>query len=217
MTLSPVPGAFDHSPDIRSLTQDEALATLRRAAEAGLVHSVSNNQEGIWYICNCCTCSCGDPARHGRAGHGQRGRPLGLRQPGRRRRVHGLRRLRGALPVRRPDAGRTSSRSTAVRCVGCGVCVPVCPENALVPRAPARGRGAAAAGHRSGLALGARRRARVGFGGGVVGKGNSANFAVWATARVALTAKRICSSTPCGALALGTHNSTRQAQRVARR
>jgi electron transport complex protein RnfB len=41
------------------LNRDEALATLRRAAEAGLVHSVSNNQEGIFYICNCCTCSCG--------------------------------------------------------------------------------------------------------------------------------------------------------------
>jgi electron transport complex protein RnfB len=59
MVMSSTPGAFDHSPMIRSLTQDEALATLRRAAEAGLVHTVSNNQEGVWYICNCCTCSCG--------------------------------------------------------------------------------------------------------------------------------------------------------------
>ena len=23
------------------------------------MHSVSNSQEGHWYICNCCTCSCG--------------------------------------------------------------------------------------------------------------------------------------------------------------
>ena len=29
------------------------------AADAGLVHSVSNNQSDLWYICNCCTCSCG--------------------------------------------------------------------------------------------------------------------------------------------------------------
>jgi heterodisulfide reductase subunit A-like polyferredoxin len=35
------------------------MATLRRAAEAGLVHSVSNSAEGVYYICNCCTCSCG--------------------------------------------------------------------------------------------------------------------------------------------------------------
>jgi Na+-translocating ferredoxin:NAD+ oxidoreductase RNF subunit RnfB len=59
MIMNETPGAFDQSPDIRALTKDEAMATLHRAAEAGLVHSVMNNQEGLWYICNCCTCSCG--------------------------------------------------------------------------------------------------------------------------------------------------------------
>jgi Pyruvate/2-oxoacid:ferredoxin oxidoreductase delta subunit len=59
MAMSQQPGQFDNRPGIRSQTRDEALATLERAAEAGLVHSVSNNQEGLWYICNCCTCSCG--------------------------------------------------------------------------------------------------------------------------------------------------------------
>jgi electron transport complex protein RnfB len=59
MTMSRVPGAFDNNPVIQALSQEEALATLERAARAGLVHSVSNNQEGLWYICNCCTCSCG--------------------------------------------------------------------------------------------------------------------------------------------------------------
>lgn len=59
MILDPRPDAFEKSPVIRALTRDEAMGTLRRAAEAGLVHSVSNNQEGVYYICNCCTCSCG--------------------------------------------------------------------------------------------------------------------------------------------------------------
>lgn len=59
MTLSTKPGVFDNSSYVRALTQAEAMATLRRAAEAGLVHSVSNNQKDVWYICNCCTCSCG--------------------------------------------------------------------------------------------------------------------------------------------------------------
>jgi electron transport complex protein RnfB len=58
MVFSKKPGAFDGNPDIRSLTHQDALDTLKRAAEAGLVHSVSNNQRGTWYICNCCTCSC---------------------------------------------------------------------------------------------------------------------------------------------------------------
>jgi len=59
MTLSSMPGAFDHNRTIRALTRDEAMDTLSRAADAGLVHSVGNNQEGLWYICNCCSCSCG--------------------------------------------------------------------------------------------------------------------------------------------------------------
>jgi heterodisulfide reductase subunit A-like polyferredoxin len=59
MAMSTVPGAFDHSSVIKALSREEAHATLDRAAEAGLVHSVSNSQEGLWYVCNCCTCSCG--------------------------------------------------------------------------------------------------------------------------------------------------------------
>ncbi len=59
MVFSAVPGAFDHASDVRVQTREESLATLRRASEAGLVHTVENNQDRSGYICNCCTCSCG--------------------------------------------------------------------------------------------------------------------------------------------------------------
>ncbi|TET80654.1 MAG: 4Fe-4S ferredoxin, partial [Anaerolineales bacterium] len=59
MVFNQRPGAFDRSSTIKAVTHEESMATLRRAAEAGLVHSVSNNQQGMSYICNCCTCSCG--------------------------------------------------------------------------------------------------------------------------------------------------------------
>lgn len=59
MAMHPRPNAFEKHPVIRALSQEEAMGTLRRAAEAGLVHSVSNSVEGTYYICNCCTCSCG--------------------------------------------------------------------------------------------------------------------------------------------------------------
>ena len=59
MSISSRPGAFDGAPSIRSLTKEEAYSTLQVAADAGLVHSISNKQEGHWYICNCCSCSCG--------------------------------------------------------------------------------------------------------------------------------------------------------------
>ena len=59
MLLGSYPGSFDNTENIKALSLQEALDTLQLAAESGLVHSVSNRQEGIWYICNCCTCSCG--------------------------------------------------------------------------------------------------------------------------------------------------------------
>jgi ferredoxin len=59
MALSELPGAYDGHPDIRALDREGAYATLRKAADAGLVHSISNKKDGHWYICNCCTCSCG--------------------------------------------------------------------------------------------------------------------------------------------------------------
>jgi electron transport complex protein RnfB len=59
MILSQKPGAFDNSPLFHPLTMEQALDTLQRAAKAGLVHSVSNVQEEVSYICNCCTCGCG--------------------------------------------------------------------------------------------------------------------------------------------------------------
>lgn len=126
------PGVFDNHPVITSLTREEAMQTLQRAADAGLVHSVSNNQEGLYYICNCCTCSCGI--------------------------LRGLAELGIANAVARSafvnrvdeelcngcelciDACQFDALSLAdeffvkvneTRCLGCGVCVSTCIENAL--------------------------------------------------------------------------------------
>ncbi len=59
LLMDPRPNMYDNATLIHRLTRDEAMATLRRAANAGLVHTVSNNTEGTYYICSCCTCSCG--------------------------------------------------------------------------------------------------------------------------------------------------------------
>ena len=47
MAFSEIPGAFDGNSHYKALTQEEAVATLQRASEAGLVHSVSNSQKGL--------------------------------------------------------------------------------------------------------------------------------------------------------------------------
>lgn len=133
MVFSPVPGTFDQSSTIRAMTQDEALETLHSAARAGLVHTVSNNQEGSYYICNCCTCSCG--LLRGMA-------EMGIANV-----------VARSVFVNSVDADLCMGCEDCVdycqfdalaladellmqvdplRCVGCGVCVPACPEDAMV-------------------------------------------------------------------------------------
>jgi ferredoxin len=130
MILETRPGAFDHQANIRALSQGEALGVLRRAADAGLVHSVSNNQQGVHYICNCCTCSCG--ILRGMAN-------LGIANVVARSAfvnqvdqvvcsACGL--CIEACPF---DALSMADQAVvdAVRCVGCGVCVLNCPDEAM--------------------------------------------------------------------------------------
>ena len=137
MVLSEKPGAFDNSTMVKAQTQEEALATLRRAAQAGLVHSVSNSQSGVSYICNCCTCSCG--ILRGLA-------ELGIANAVARSAF--VNTLDDLLCMACEDCisacqfGALSMHDIVVideaRCVGCGVCVLTCPEGALhLKRRPA--------------------------------------------------------------------------------
>lgn len=139
MILSQKPGAFDHAPQIRPLTLEGAQATLQRAAEAGLVHSVSNVQEEISYICNCCTCACGI----------LRGvTELGIANVV----AHSafINQVDEALCIGCEDCVElcqfqaltlqgTVIQVSSLRCAGCGVCVSSCPGGALgLIRRPAR-------------------------------------------------------------------------------
>ena len=133
MTLSDIPGFYDHAPSVRALTREGALVALRRAAEAGLVHSVSNNRQGrshLWYICNCCTCSCG--LLRGIA-------DLGIANViARSAFVNRVDETLctgcgSCLPCCQFDALSLEDviRVDKLRCLGCGVCVSACPDKAL--------------------------------------------------------------------------------------
>ena len=138
MALSQHPGAFDQSAVVHALSLEEALQTLERAARAGLVHSVSNSQHGLGYICNCCTCACG--VLRGIA-------ELGI-----------LNAVAESAFINTVDQDRCNACAACLEgcqfnalhlemvmmvdplhCVGCGVCVQLCPEGALsLVRRPAQ-------------------------------------------------------------------------------
>lgn len=102
MVFSSIPDAFSDSKEIKALTKDGAYATLKRADEAGLVHCISNNLRGDYYICNCCTCACGI--------------------------LRGMAQLGIANVVASSAFVNTVNED---QCTGCGLCVDYCQFNAL--------------------------------------------------------------------------------------
>ena len=59
LVFSPKPGAFQKTEEIETISHEEALRILAEADREGLVHSINNAQTEVYYVCNCCTCSCG--------------------------------------------------------------------------------------------------------------------------------------------------------------
>jgi Na+-translocating ferredoxin:NAD+ oxidoreductase subunit B len=53
-------GTETNEPPVQPfVTKEEALAVLEKTEKIGLVHTVSNVAEGVYYVCNCCGCCCG--------------------------------------------------------------------------------------------------------------------------------------------------------------
>jgi Pyruvate/2-oxoacid:ferredoxin oxidoreductase delta subunit len=131
MVLSEAPDAFPAGSEVRPLTRAGAHDTLRRAAAEGLVHCVSNNQRELWYICNCCTCSCG--ILRGMAELGIAGvvaRSAFLCQVDEERCAACGECV--AICSFQALSLDTTAQVDTLRCAGCGVCVPHCPQEALV-------------------------------------------------------------------------------------
>ncbi len=59
LVIAPIPGVLDDRTWARAISKQEAYDLLRTAEEAGLVHLASNVRKGQYYICNCCGCCCG--------------------------------------------------------------------------------------------------------------------------------------------------------------
>lgn len=133
MAFSTTPGMFDHASTVRALTREEALATLRHAADLGLVHTVNNTQNDVWYICNCCTCSCGilrGVAELGAANVVARSAFVNQVDAARCIACEDCAAYCQFDALALGDDGMMQVNDR--RCVGCGVCVVHCPEDAMI-------------------------------------------------------------------------------------
>jgi len=88
----------------REITKEETLEILQKAADAGLVHGLSNSEKGPDTICNCCSCCC-----------------LFLES---------VVKMPGILP-RGHNPSSYIREMDEEKCIGCGVCVRRCPMKAL--------------------------------------------------------------------------------------
>ena len=131
MVFSDMPGFFDHWQGVGTLTQDEALATLQRAAEAGLVHSTSNTQEGLWYLCNCCTCACGFLRSVSELGTANVIARSAFVCEVDEDQCAGCRDCEDRCAFGALTVDGSIARVDALRCAGCGVCILACLQDAL--------------------------------------------------------------------------------------
>ena len=133
LAIAPIPGIFDKSPIGRLISKSEAYEVLRKSEDAALVHMTLNYQSGHFFICNCCGCCCGvlqginklgispsiavnsyyfaqiDPDKCAACGLCSQERCQ----------VKAIREFDGAYQV------------VKERCIGCGLCVPTCPSEAI--------------------------------------------------------------------------------------
>jgi electron transport complex protein RnfB len=131
MILDQRPDAFTGGGAVHPVSREEALATLQRAAEAGLVHSVSNNQQGVSYICNCCTCSCGVLRGMVELGIANVVASSAFINQVDETICNGCEDCLDACQFNALAMDGGVVQVSAVRCVGCGVCVLDCSTGAL--------------------------------------------------------------------------------------
>ena len=132
LSFSPEEKAFDKYPHGRVISREEALEVINRAEEEGLVHCTYNVQQGHVFICNCCSCCCGLLR-----GVKEFAAPYVLARSNFVAQIDvescaacgdcaG-----GRCPMDAIVEGDGAYQVLAERCIGCGVCVSVCPTESI--------------------------------------------------------------------------------------
>ncbi len=117
----------------RAISKDEAMAILREAEEAGLVHVTMNRHQGNHFICNCCPCCCQTMPVLIEGG-------IRVVDPSRFVAVVDAEECTGCgqcaercyfSAISFPDGEGSPSLVDPQRCMGCGLCLVTCPTGAM--------------------------------------------------------------------------------------
>jgi Na+-translocating ferredoxin:NAD+ oxidoreductase subunit B len=117
----------------RKISREEAIEILKAAADAGLVHGISNMKTGMDTICNCCPCCCIFLERAKMdlpRGHQPSNYMLSISSE--TCQACGLCTQRCPVDALTLEGEKLSCNED--RCLGCGVCVHTCPTQSLTLR-----------------------------------------------------------------------------------
>ena len=115
----------------REISKEEALEILKKSADAGLIHTSSNTQERIDFICNCCTCCCGILQGVYRFGDPVRSVSSNFEAVVDADTCTGCEECVDKCQMDAVTIEENIAKIKLDRCIGCGVCVYHCPTEAL--------------------------------------------------------------------------------------
>ncbi len=131
IVISAKENAYSKSDSIRTLTKEEALGILTKCNEEGLVHSTSNVQTEVTYICNCCTCSCGILRSIQEYGNKNSVAGSDFFAVVNDELCNGCALCEGRCQFNAIQINDGLSNITKTLCMGCGLCITTCSENAI--------------------------------------------------------------------------------------
>jgi len=117
----------------RQISREEALDVLKRADEAGLIHTSTNSADRAGYICNCCKCCCVLLMGRTKFNIATAFAPSSFQVEIKSEECIGC----GICADERCHMGAIEIKFKAAvvnqdKCIGCGLCVTACPTDALI-------------------------------------------------------------------------------------
>ena len=120
----------ERPPVSNRVSQEQALHILDEAEEHGLVHSVMNTVESVFYVCNCCGCCCALLRSFNEFGPGS-----GVARANYYAAIDADACSQCGVCTERCQVGAIKDLAAGftvdrARCIGCGLCVTGCPSDA---------------------------------------------------------------------------------------